>query len=274
MGVGIGGDYPLSAVISSEFASIHTRGRMMTAVFASQGWGNLASALVSLTVVAAFKHRILFDVTTDGAPNFERPIDFCWRILIGLGCVPAVLALYFRLTIPETPRFTMDIERNVRQAAQDVERMLADRDFTIFAIDPDAVIQRVEAPQASRRDFASYFFNWDNGKVLLGASYSWFALDVALYATAQNPNLVYQAIGFGPSLVGSANTTVDGSVVYRTLNRLSLWNIIVAVGGYIPGYYCAFLLIDSWGRKRLQIMGFIALTILYCVIGEFHQALF
>ncbi len=42
MGVGIGGDYPLSAVISSEFASTRIRGRMMTAVFASQGWGNFS----------------------------------------------------------------------------------------------------------------------------------------------------------------------------------------------------------------------------------------
>ena len=39
MGVGIGGDYPLSAVITSEFASTRSRGRLMTAVFASQGWG-------------------------------------------------------------------------------------------------------------------------------------------------------------------------------------------------------------------------------------------
>lgn len=36
-----GGDYPLSAVISSEFSSTHIRGRLMTAVFACQGWGNL-----------------------------------------------------------------------------------------------------------------------------------------------------------------------------------------------------------------------------------------
>lgn len=41
MGVGIGGDYPLSAVISSEFAATRSRGRLMTAVFASQGWGYL-----------------------------------------------------------------------------------------------------------------------------------------------------------------------------------------------------------------------------------------
>ena len=42
MGVGIGGDYPLSAVISSEFAATKTRGRLMTAVFAFQGWGNFS----------------------------------------------------------------------------------------------------------------------------------------------------------------------------------------------------------------------------------------
>lgn len=40
MGLGIGGDYPLSAVISSEFAATKIRGRMMSAVFASQGFGS------------------------------------------------------------------------------------------------------------------------------------------------------------------------------------------------------------------------------------------
>lgn len=41
MGFGIGGDYPSSAVIASEFAPRAFRGRLMTAVFASQGFGQL-----------------------------------------------------------------------------------------------------------------------------------------------------------------------------------------------------------------------------------------
>jgi len=45
MGVGIGGDYPLSAVIASEFASTRSRGRLMAAVFAAQGWGNLGTSV-------------------------------------------------------------------------------------------------------------------------------------------------------------------------------------------------------------------------------------
>lgn len=44
LGVGIGGDYPLSAVISSEFASTRIRGRMITATFAAQGWGNFSES--------------------------------------------------------------------------------------------------------------------------------------------------------------------------------------------------------------------------------------
>lgn len=41
MGIGIGGDYPLSAIITSEFAPVHIRGRMVAAVFATQGLGQL-----------------------------------------------------------------------------------------------------------------------------------------------------------------------------------------------------------------------------------------
>jgi PHS family inorganic phosphate transporter-like MFS transporter len=47
MGIGIGGDYPLSAVISSEFAATRIRGRMMTAVFAAQGWGNFSMSFLA-----------------------------------------------------------------------------------------------------------------------------------------------------------------------------------------------------------------------------------
>jgi PHS family inorganic phosphate transporter-like MFS transporter len=98
-------------------------------------------------------------------------------LLIGLGCVPGVVALYFRLTIPETPRFTMDIERNLQQASQDIENVLTKG---TYVVDPDAVVQRVDLPKANTRDFRAYFGKWENFKVLFGAAYSWFALDVSL----------------------------------------------------------------------------------------------
>ena len=105
-----------------------------------------------------------------------KSIDQVWRFIIGLGCIPAVVALYFRLTIPETPRFTMDIDRNVLQASEDIENVINHRDFYV---DEEVAVVRVDAPKASRRDFLAHFSQWKNGKILLGTAYSWFALDVS-----------------------------------------------------------------------------------------------
>jgi PHS family inorganic phosphate transporter-like MFS transporter len=130
----------------------------------------LAASLVAYIVVAAYKPLVLKDPATQ-----LNHIDYMWRILIGLGCVPGVVALYFRLTIPETPRFTMDIERNINQASKDIENVLTTGSSEV---DPDAVIQRAQAPKATRSDFARHFSQWSNFKVLFGTAYSWFALDV------------------------------------------------------------------------------------------------
>jgi MFS family permease len=38
MGIGIGGDYPMSASIVSERSHLNTRGRMLAWIFSNQGW--------------------------------------------------------------------------------------------------------------------------------------------------------------------------------------------------------------------------------------------
>jgi PHS family inorganic phosphate transporter-like MFS transporter len=255
MGVGIGGDYPLSAVISSEFAATRIRGRLMTAVFACQGWGNFTAALVAYVIVSAYKTPTLNDPATQ-----LNHVDYMWRLLIGLGCVPGCIALYFRLTIPETPRFTMDIERNVKQAAQDIDNVL---NTGTYVVDPDAVVQRVQAPKASRRDFAAHFSKWSNLKVLVGCAYSWFALDIAFYGLGLNSGIILQAIGFG-----TPSAKLTGTLkVWENLKNICVGNLILSAAGLIPGYWASFLVIDSWGRKPIQLMGFSVLTVLFCILG-------
>jgi PHS family inorganic phosphate transporter-like MFS transporter len=179
-----------------------------------------------------------------------------WRLLIGLGCVPACIALYFRLTIPETPRFTMDIERNVAQASQDVETFLTKG---THYVDPDVAVQRAAAPKASRRDFFAYYSKWVNFKVLFGCAWSWFALDVAFYGLGLNSSIVLNAIGW-------AGKTGTPALVADNLHRVCVGNLILAAAGLIPGYWATFLFIDVWGRKPIQYMGFIMLTILFVIM--------
>ncbi|KAH9989471.1 hypothetical protein BJV77DRAFT_963930 [Russula vinacea] len=184
------------------------------------GWGNLAAALVSLILVQSFKNKIIHDNIA-----VLKHVDYCWRLLIGLGCVP----------------------------------------------DPDAAVQRVQAPKATRRDFLAHFGKWENGKVLLGTAYSWpiliLAMQIAFYGLGLNSSIVLTTIGFGTS-------PQKGSLgIYQSLHNVSVGNIILSVGGLIPGYWASFLLIDSWGRKPIQLMGFIVLTVLFVIMGFGYDAL-
>lgn len=83
---------------------------MMGAVFAMQGFGQLAGAIVMVCLTVGFKSKL--DRATSYATctgECQVAVDKMWRALIGVGIVPAVCALYFRLTIPETPRYTVSL---------------------------------------------------------------------------------------------------------------------------------------------------------------------
>jgi MFS family permease len=113
LGIGIGGDYPLSATITSEWAVANRRGQMIAAIFSMQGFGNVAAALVTIIVLACFKTPVENNVVN---------LDYVWRICIGLGAVPAVATIYARLTLPESPRYSADVigdQKAARKALED-----------------------------------------------------------------------------------------------------------------------------------------------------------
>ena len=84
------------------------------------------------------------------------------------------------------------------------------------------------------------------------------------YGLGLNSSVILKNIGFGtPSKQGAS----DGMIVYTTLKNLSLGNLILSVAGLVPGYWVAFFLIDRWGRKPIQLMGFSVLTVLFLVMG-------
>ncbi|GAA5896023.1 hypothetical protein JCM6882_005588 [Rhodosporidiobolus microsporus] len=242
MGVGIGGDYPLSAVITSEFAATRIRGRMMTATFWSQGWGQFGAAIVAICCLSAFKSSILNDPA-----NYTHHIDFVWRLLIGLGAVPGTIALYFRLTLPETPRFTMDVERSIKQAASDVDAFLASGHYVQDQTPSQEVV--MEAPKATFKDFRRHFGQWKNGKVLLDG-------------LGLNSSIILSAIGYG-----SVTTGTPQEIRFYSLWNSAIGNLIIICAGLIPGFWAAFLLIDKVGRKPLQLIGFVGLTITLCCMG-------
>ncbi|KAI1877482.1 hypothetical protein JX265_003490 [Neoarthrinium moseri] len=268
MGVGIGGDYPLSSVITSEFAPTRWRGAMMAAVFSMQGFGQLIAAIVALIVTAAFKDAY------HGAPNVascdyicQTAADRSWRIIVGVGAVPACFALYYRITIPETPRYTFEIAKDVEKADADIKAYVASKSEGEVDEVKRARMKRVASPAlnvpaASWPDLFSYFKQWRNAKMLIGTTLSWFFLDLAFYGLGLNNSIVLHAIGYA-----------SGKTLYEQLYNNAIGTIILTVAGSLPGYWTAIFTIDTIGRKPLQVFGFIFLTIIFCILGFCYRHL-
>ncbi|HEX3565023.1 MAG TPA: MFS transporter, partial [Acidimicrobiales bacterium] len=90
LGIGIGGDYPVSATIMSEYSGKQTRGKMVGLVFAMQGAGLVVGPLVASVLLAS-----------------GISVDYIWRILLALGAIPGLAVFYMRRQIQETPRFAI-----------------------------------------------------------------------------------------------------------------------------------------------------------------------
>jgi PHS family inorganic phosphate transporter-like MFS transporter len=123
MGLGIGADYPLSAVITAEFAPRKYRARMLSWVFFAQPIGQLLANVLSLAAVEAFKSQITNTELSCGAEDLNcfRAVDRLWRLVVGLGVIPALIALVFRFTIPESPRYKLDVLQNVTAVFEDTK---------------------------------------------------------------------------------------------------------------------------------------------------------
>jgi MFS family permease len=87
LGIGVGGDYPVSATIMSEYAGKRSRGRLVGLVFAMQGAGLVVGPLAAAVLLGSG--------ISHGA---------AWRILLALGAVPALSVFYLRRRISETPQ--------------------------------------------------------------------------------------------------------------------------------------------------------------------------
>jgi PHS family inorganic phosphate transporter-like MFS transporter len=94
---------------------------MLSWVFFAQPMGQLLANVLSLAAVEAYKPWIAKKSSACQPDDLEcyRAIDRLWRLCIGIGIIPALIALAFRFTIPESPRYTLDILQNTKSTLED-----------------------------------------------------------------------------------------------------------------------------------------------------------
>ncbi|KAH7522097.1 hypothetical protein FEM48_Zijuj07G0101700 [Ziziphus jujuba var. spinosa] len=260
LGFGIGGDYPLSATIMSEYANKKTRGAFIAAVFAMQGFGILGGGIVALVVAAAFDHQFKAPTYKENRVESLAPqADYVWRIILMFGAVPAVLTYYWRMKMPETARYTALVAKNAKQAASDMSKVLS--------VELEAEEEKVEKLARDTSNSFGLFtkeFARRHGLHLLGTTSTWFLLDIAYYSSNLFQKDIFSAIGWLPS----AETMNAIDEVYRVARA----QVLIALCGTVPGYWFTVLFIDYIGRFAIQLMGFFFMTVfMFALAIPYHH---
>ncbi|KAG1354927.1 inorganic phosphate transporter 1-4 [Cocos nucifera] len=248
LGFGIGGDYPLSATIMSEYANKRTRGAFIAAVFAMQGFGILAGGIVAIIISAAFNDRFKAPpYSADPAGSTAPQADYVWRIILMVGALPAVLTYYWRMKMPETARYTALVAKNAKQAAADMSKVLQ----------VEITEEQEKVEQLSRNSSGFGLFSKEfarrHGLHLLGTSTTWFLLDIAFYSQNLFQKDIFTAINWIPK----AATMNAIEEVFRIARAQTL----IALCGTVPGYWFTVALIDVIGRFKIQLVGFFMMTV-------------
>ncbi|HEX4096964.1 MAG TPA: MFS transporter [Caulobacteraceae bacterium] len=229
LGLGIGGDYPVSATIMGEYASKRSRGMMVTLVFAMQAAGLIFGPLLAVILLSTSLSH-----------------DIVWRLLLAFGAVPALAVFQMRRNLAETPRFLLATGKHdeFRASASGLLGQGGEK---------SAAVAQTK-PKVERQDF------WKGFQVLtakrnilirlIGASLAWFVMDFAYYGNTVCSPLVLAAI------------SPHASLITKTLMQLGVFAVAAA-----PGYLIAAVLIDRIGRKSIQVLGFFMMAVTFAAIA-------
>ncbi|KAI3735376.1 hypothetical protein L6452_14872 [Arctium lappa] len=259
LGFGIGGDYPLSATIMSEYANKATRGAFIAAVFAMQGMGIIFAGLVSMIVSHLFlKANPAVSFDKNHVLSTQKNADYAWRIVLMLGALPALLTYYWRIKMPETGRYTAVIEGNAKQAAADMGRVL---DIEIRAE------QEKLAKFKSNNDYPlwSRKFVQRHGRHLIGTMSTWFLLDIAFYSQNLTQKDIFPVMG----LTKKPHQVNALEEMFETSRAM----FVIAMFGTFPGYWFTVAFIEKLGRFNIQLMGFFMMSIFMFIIGIKYESL-
>ncbi|CAJ1970565.1 unnamed protein product [Sphenostylis stenocarpa] len=255
LGFGIGGDYPLSAVIMSEYANQKTRGAFVAAVFAMQGVGILVAGGVAMVVSKLFLLAYPANVfASDSVQSTQPQGDFVWRIVLMFGAFPAAFTYYWRMKMPETARYTALVEGDHKKAVEDMAKVLQND------IPLEESNTRVSATTSPSYGFFSSKFLEKHGLHLLGTTSTWFLLDIAFYSLQLTQKDIYPATG----LVFRASQMNAIEEVFR----LSKAMFAVALFTTVPGYWCTVYFIDKIGRYKIQLGGFFVMSVCMWFLGQ------
>lgn len=203
-GMCLGGMIPINTALVSEYVAANYRGRFVAVLTVLWPFGLLAAAMASLTLVT----------------------HYGWRVLFYLGVLPAFLAIFVAMRVPESPRW-LAIKGRTDEAAAVLKRLGAS-DTDVKDLQSEAVAKAVPVWVLLQKPYLRRF--------ILTAGYYFFGYFG-----------YYGFVLWLPSILAT--------VYHLSLVKTFTYTLYVAISA-ILGRVTAFYTIEKFGRKQLFYVGF------------------
>lgn len=222
LGLFIGADYPISSSVTAEFTSPLRRGRLI--IFMSLMW--------QLGAFTAYVSGILLMPLGDNA----------WRWMLLLGAVLAVVVIFFRHSMPESPRWLRTQGRH--EEADAIERDVREKH--------DLVIDSRAHAAAVKRGNWRELFSRRMLRATVFCSVFWFAFAVSFYGIQ-----MYTPTILTPFTQGRPELAFLGAA------------LIAALG--VVGAAIGMSTVERIGRRRQMIWCFVGMSVALVLLALWDQ---
>lgn len=218
LGLGIGADYAISPTLLAEFVPAKRRGAFVTAIGSCWFLGAVTAYVAGFLLLPL-------------GPQ-------AWRWMLLLGAAIAMVVIFFRAAIPESPRWLAS------QGRADEARAV----ILTLTGQPGGATSPARLPWAS-------MFKAPLLRMTVFVAGFWFCYDIAFYGIS-----IY-------------TPTVLKSFTHGQTGAAYLGAAIVSALGLV-GALIGMSLVDAWGRRKLIIFAFAGLTIMLVALAlQPHPAL-
>src|ERR1022692_2036992 len=228
IGLAIGADSAIATAYIAEFAPRSRRGQLSII----QQWmitvGILVSYLVALVILKV-------------APHDAYGAD--WRIILGLGALPALIAVALRARMPESPRWLM-LHGRIAETRKAFGQLGME-------VTEDEV--RQAAGQIARTD------QEQRRKSLWTPGVKRALIVVCVFFIFQQITGINIPFYYGPVILGKFFLSGKTSIVNAAISGVEVTAILGAVN--VVATYFAFRWIDKVGRRPLALWGYAGMTV-------------
>ncbi len=238
IGLSIGADSAIATAYISEFAPKARRGSLAII----QQW------MITIGILSAYLIAVIILLI---APNATSTVD--WRILLGVGFIPAIISLLLRTRMPESPRWLL--EKGREDAVVVAMHKLG------VEVTKEQVHAEAQAVQTERQRVAAQH-NWTPAVMRA-------LVIVCVFFVFQQITGINVAFYYGPHLLTPYFAGPHTSAVHAEVSGVYAAGILAIVN--VAATYFAFRFIDKVGRRRLAMGAYVVMA-LFLLVGAFGAA--